>query len=110
VVADVLSRIPCPTLNSLLALHGELCEEFKKLEINMVMRHIRPMLYTIEVQPTPIEEIRAAKSTDPQLNRIKAEVLAGNAPGFMIHEDEMLRFQNWVYVLTIEELKKKNFG
>jgi len=35
------------------------------------------------------------------------EVLAGKAPRFVIHVDETLRFQNRVYVPTIEELKTK---
>ena len=60
VVADALSRRPYPTLNSLLALPKELCEEFEKLENNMVTREIRPMLYTMEVKPTLIEKIWAA--------------------------------------------------
>ena len=50
----------------------------------------------MEVQPTLIEEIRAAQSTYPQLDRIKTKVSIGKAPGFMIHEDGMLRFLNWV--------------
>jgi len=34
-------------------------------------------------------------------------VLTRNAPGFVIDEDGMLRFQNQVCVPIIEELKKK---
>jgi len=41
------------------------------------------------------------------LDRIRNKVLAGKKPGFVIHEDGMLRFKNWVYALAIEELKKK---
>ena len=44
---------------------------------------------------------------DPQLDKIKMELLARKAPGFMIHEDGTLRFQNRVCVPAIEELKKK---
>jgi len=45
------------------------------------------MLYTMEVQPTLIKEIRVAHNTDLQLERIRDEVLVGKAPGFIIHED-----------------------
>ena len=55
VVADALSRGPYPTLNSLLALPRELDKEFKKLEINVVTRGIRSMLYTMETQSKFIE-------------------------------------------------------
>ena len=58
----------------------------------MVTKETRSMLYTIEVQPTLIEEIRVVYNTDLQLDRIKTEVLAGKAPGFVIHEDGMPRF------------------
>jgi len=61
----------------------------------------------MEVQPTLIEEIRVIQSTDLQLDRIKAEVPTGKAPGFVIHEDGALRFQNRVCVPTIEEFKRK---
>jgi len=61
----------------------------------------------MEVQPILIEVIRAAQGTDPQLDKIRTEVLARKAPSFMIYEDGTLRFQNWVCVLAIEELRKK---
>ena len=65
------------------------------------------MLCTMEVQSSLIKEIRAVQGTNPQLDKIKTEVLVGRAPSFLIHEDGTLRFQNRVYVLVIEELKKK---
>ena len=68
---DALSQRPYPSPNSLLALPMDLCEDFKKLEINMVTRETRSMLYTMEVQRTLTEEIQAIQSTDPQLDRIK---------------------------------------
>jgi len=85
----------------------DLCEDFKKLELNVVIRETRLILYTMEVQPALIEEIRAAQSMDSQLDMIKIEVLAGKAPGFVIHEDGMLWFQNWVCVPAIVEIERK---
>jgi len=41
-----------------------------------VTMETRPILYTMEVQPTLIEEIRAAQRTDLQLGRIKIGVSA----------------------------------
>ena len=37
VVIDALRCIPCPTLNHLLYMTTELCEKFKRLEINIVV-------------------------------------------------------------------------
>ena len=49
IVADVLSHRLYPTVNSLLALSRDLYEDFKKLELNMVTRDIRTILYTMGV-------------------------------------------------------------
>jgi len=64
-VADALSRRPYITVNNVLALLKDFCEDFKKLELNIVTRETRSVLYTIEVQPTLTEEIRAPQRTNP---------------------------------------------
>jgi len=45
------------------------------------------MFYALEAQLTLIEEIRLAQTTDPQLERIRGEILVGKPPWFIIHED-----------------------
>ena len=65
------------------------------------------MLYASQAQSTLIEEIRVAQATDPQLERIREEILVGKAPGFVIREDGTIRFHNWVCVPVVEALKKK---
>jgi len=57
VVADALSCRPYPTLNSLLAVLRDLCKDFKKLEIHVVTRETKLMIYTMEVQTILTEEI-----------------------------------------------------
>ena len=59
------------------------------------------------MQPTLIEEIRVAQAMDPQLERIKEEILVGKVSGFVIHEGGTIRFHNRVCVSTVVELKKK---
>jgi len=56
-----------------------------------------------------MEEVYVAQATDPELEWIREEVLSGKAPGFVIHEDDTIRFHNWVCGLAVEELKKKIF-
>jgi len=104
VVADALSRRPYPALN---LLPKDLCEAFYKMEINVVTRANKSVLYALEVQPTLVEEIRAAQATDPQLERIRYEVLTGKAPGFVAHEDGTLRFHNRLCVPSMEDLKRR---
>jgi len=107
VVADALSRRPYPALGCLLTLPNELCEEFRKLELNVATPRAKPMLCTLEVQPTLIEEIRVAQDMNPQLEQIREEILVGKAPGFVIHADGTIRFHNRVCVPIVEALKKK---
>ena len=87
VVADTLSRRPYRALSCLLALLSELCEEFCKLKLNVITPRSKPILCTLEVQPTFIEEIRVVQATNSQLERITEEILVGKAPGFVIHKD-----------------------
>jgi len=61
----------------------------------------------MEAQPTPIEEIRIAQATYPQLERIREEILVGKAPWFVIQENGTTKFHNRVCVPTMKELKKK---
>ena len=93
-MADALSCRPYPALSYLLVLPSELCEEFRKLELNMITPRSKPILCTLEVQPTLIEEIRAAQAIDPQLERVRGEILVGKALWFVIHEDGTIRFHN----------------
>jgi len=98
---------PYLALSCLLALPSELCEEFHKLELNVITRRSKSILCALEVQPTLIEEIRVAQTTDLQLQQIREEILVGKALGFVIHEDGTVRFHNCVCIPAVEALKKK---
>jgi len=106
-VADALIRRPCLALSCSLALPSKLCEEFHKLELNVITPRSKLIPCTLEVQPTLIEEIRVAQTTDPQLKRIREEILVGEAPGFVVQEDGATRFHNRVCVPAVEAHKKK---
>ena len=73
----------------------------------MITPMSKPILCTLEVQPTLIEEIRVAQTTDPQLERIREEILVGKPPGFVVQEDGTIRFHDRVCVPVVEALKKK---
>jgi len=53
----------------------DLCEELRKLELNVVTPITKSTLHAMEVQLTLIEEIRIAQAMDPQLERIREEIL-----------------------------------
>jgi len=60
----------------------------------VVTSRAKLILRTLEAQPTLIDEIRVAQATDPQLERIREEILEGKAPGFIIHEKGTIRFHD----------------
>ena len=107
VVVDALSHCKYLTLSRLLELPINLCEEVRSMELNVVTSGTKCILQAIEAQLTLIEKICVAQATDPQLERIREEILVGKEPGFVIHEDGTIRLHNQVCVLAVEELKKK---
>ena len=92
VVADALSHRQYSTFSCLLALPKNLCEDFRRLEINVAIRRDKPIICAMEVQLALIKKMQIAQGTKAQLERINEEVLVGKAPGFIIHEDGTLRF------------------
>ena len=47
------------------------------------------------------------QESDRKLRRIKQNLEKGKDPGFVVHEDGTLRFQNRLCVLQNEELRKQ---
>ena len=62
-----------------MALANKLCEEFQRMELNVITPRVKPMLCAIETQPTLMEEIRVEQAMNPQLEWIREEVLSGKA-------------------------------
>jgi hypothetical protein len=95
VVADALSRKSY--VNGLTAgeLPEELCEQFKRLRLEIVLEGF---LASLEVQPTLMDKIKEAQKIDQEIGEIKSKMLEGRAKGF--HEDEqgIVRFEKRVCV------------
>jgi len=70
VVVDALRRRPYTTLDCLVVLPSELCEEFQGMEINAITPRIKPMLGTMGAQPTLMEEIHVARLRTPSWNEL----------------------------------------
>jgi len=85
----------------------KLPEELERLDINVVVEKEKSLLLAMEVWPTLTEEIQAAQEINPQLVRMKIEVLEGKALGFVIHEDGMLWFYNWVCVPKVDAPRRQ---
>ena len=76
------------------------------MELNVVT--IEPNRYAChEVATDSYKRNRIAKAIDPQLERIREEIIVGKGLGFVIYENGTIRFCNRVCVPAVEEFKKK---
>jgi len=64
----------------------------------------------MEVQPTLIEEIPIAQARDPQVEKIKEEILVGKVTEFVIQMDGTIRFHNRVCFPIVADRRKYWMG
>jgi hypothetical protein len=103
VVADALS---CKSyVNGLTAgeLPEELCEQFKRLRLEIVPEGF---LASLEVQPTLMDKIKEAQKIDKEIEEIKSKMLEGKAKGFREDEQWIVWFEKHVCVTQDTELRK----
>nr|CAH66687.1 OSIGBa0097A15.2 [Oryza sativa] len=83
VVADALSRKGYCNATEGRQLPLELCKEFERLNLGIV---IRGFVAALEAKPTLIDQVREAQINDPDIQQIKKNMRRGKAIGFL--EDE----------------------
>ena len=94
-MADALSRKAQHSSNTVMITQLNLLRELEDFEIQFVSHgQTKPRLSALTVQPSLGEEIRLNQESDPELQRIKKNLEKGKPPGFVLHEDGTLSFQN----------------
>jgi hypothetical protein len=103
VVADALSHKSY--VNGLTAgeLPEELCEQFKRLRLEIVPEGF---LASLEVQPTLMDKIKEAQKLDKEIEEIKSNMAKGKAKGFREDEQGIVWFEKHVCVPQDPELRK----
>jgi hypothetical protein len=103
VVADALSHKSY--VNGLTAgeLPEELCEQFKKLRLEIVPEGF---LASLEVQPTLMDKIKEAQKLDKEIEEIKSNMAKGKAKGFREDEQGIIWFEKRFCVPQDPELRK----
>lgn len=107
VVADALSRKPRSTINSTLVVSKELCNEFRRLQIEIINQPVRGQLHALQAQPTIFDEILTVQQHDPYLEKLKKTVMEGGAPGFVVQENGGLYYKGRWCVPNDSQIKKK---
>ena len=86
----------------------EISRDLETIGIELVLQGYTDGLITaLEVQPSIIEEIMASQKDNAKLEKLRCNVAQKKLPGFVIHENETLRFQNRLCVSNKEELKRR---
>ena len=97
VVADALSRKSTTNLACLITNQEPLLADLRSMEIDVRIYSEGGIIATLQVQPTLMERIKITQVNDPQLNKIREEVIEGKRMEFAIRDD-ILRFGNRVCV------------
>ena len=105
VVADALSRKSAGNLAALLTTQKHILEDLRKMRIEVWFHEAEAHLANLRVQPTLIEKVKIAQSSDPQLQKIRDLINLGSQSKFCIHEDGSLRFGHRLCVPNDPDLK-----
>jgi hypothetical protein len=103
VVADALSRKSYVNGLTARGLPEELCEQFKRLRLEIVPEGF---LASLEVQPMLMDKIKEAQNLDKEIKEIKSNMSKGKAKGFREDVQGILRFEKRVCVPQDPVLRK----
>ncbi|XP_048502824.1 uncharacterized protein LOC125498626 [Beta vulgaris subsp. vulgaris] len=107
VVADALSRKSKHSINAVSVPPRDLCDEFRKLEIEVVPRGSVETLCAMSAEPALFQELREKQKNDPKLEKIREAKAQGRAEIFEVDSEGGLKFMSRWCVPNDLELKKK---
>ena len=102
VVADALSRKSYCNMSEGRHLPWELCQEFEKLNLDIVSKGF---VATLEAQPTLFDQVREAQVNDPDIPEIKKNMRRGKAIGYVEDEQGTVWLGERICVPDNKELK-----
>ena len=106
VVADALSRRPTATLASIKTVQLPLVKELKELNADLTINDSGALLAHFGVRPLLLEEIWEAQMHDPEIQRMRENVLSGSQTDYTVREDGMLLFQGRVCVPAVTPIRE----
>nr|ABA98110.1 retrotransposon protein, putative, Ty3-gypsy subclass [Oryza sativa Japonica Group] len=102
VVADALSRKSYCNMSEGRHLPWELCQEFEKLNLDIVSKGF---VATLEAQPTLFDQVREAQVNDPDIQEIKKNMRRGKVIGYVEDEQGTVWLGERICVPDNKELK-----
>jgi len=108
VVADALSRKAQCSLSTITITQPRILEDLERLGVELVSQGTtHALLFSLEMQPSLLEEIKFHQEEDVKLQRIKQDLDRGKFPGFVVDKEGTLRFQNRLCVPDNSDIKEK---
>jgi hypothetical protein len=104
VVADALSRRSHVSQLVVDSMSFELCKEFDKLNLRIV---VNTETTKIEVGLNLLQEIRKGQVEDEKIQEIKHNIKEEKSPDFLEDEEGVLRYKGRICVHNVKELKDK---
>ena len=104
-MADALSRKGPGQVASMVQISPQLAEDMVRSSIEFVVGQ----LHNLTLQSDLLERIKVAQMTDPELVKIRDEVLAGQAKDFSVSDSGMLLYKARVCVPNSVELRNEIF-
>jgi len=110
VVADALSRKSSRSLAHIQEVRRPLIRELHELvdeEVRFDLSEAGAMIAHFQVKSDLFNKIKAAQKKDDSLLWIRNEVEQGKAAGFVIGDDDVLRYRNRLCVPDVDDLRRK---
>ena len=111
VVVDALSRKSSGSLAHIQEVRRPLIKELHELVdegVRFDLSEAGAMIAHFQVKSDLFDKIKAAQKKDDSLLRIKSEVEQGKTVGFMIGDDDVLRFGDRLCVPNVDDLKRED--
>ena len=81
--------------------------ELKKLNAKFKVDTSSGVLATLKVKPILLEKIIATQCVDEETRKLCEDAKSGKVKELNCSEEGVLKFENWLYVLNIEELRQE---
>jgi hypothetical protein len=104
VVADALSRRSHVSQLMIDSMPFELCEEFDKLNLQIV---VNTEAMEMEVGSSLVQEIQRSQVEDEKVHEIKRNIKEEKSPGFSVDNEGVLWYKGRICVPNVKELKDK---
>jgi hypothetical protein len=104
VVADALCRISQVSQLVVDSMPFELCEEFEKLNLRIV---VNTEAMEMEVDSSLLQEIRRGQLEDENVQEIKHNIKEEKSPGFSEDDEGVLWYKGRICVPNVKELKDR---